>query len=182
MNNPLGQWQGQFGDEYVDRNQVDYRSRVAVFHDIIPQDVHTVLEVGCNRGHNLTAIKDLGLDAMGVEPNHKALAIAREKHNVVYGTAQKLRVPDGFADLAFTCGVLMHIPPGDLDKAMAELWRVAKKYVLIIEYQGNQGMIEYRGNKNMLWKRKEYVYPLGKLIAEGEIPSFDNDHFWLYEK
>lgn len=177
----LTHWQGQFGDEYTERNQYDPTARIPIWHELLPTDIYTVLEVGANYGNNVACLSDLGLDARGIEPNLTALSRAHQlERKVYYGTGQKIRSLPNTYDLVFTCGVLMHIP--DYKQVMAEIWRVSKKYVLAIEYQGQDEEIDYRGNAGMLWKRKTYAYP-GTLLREGDLgEEFDHCHYWLYEK
>jgi ubiquinone/menaquinone biosynthesis C-methylase UbiE len=58
-----------------------------------------------------------------------------------------------FFDLVFTSGVLIHIAPKNLKKAMKEISRVTHKYIFGVEYFSEKcEEIEYRGNKNKLWR------------------------------
>jgi SAM-dependent methyltransferase len=173
--NPLSRWTGQFGDEYTDRNQYDPATRVIGFRQIIPPEVKYVLEVGSNYGNNLAALGLLGITAIGIEPNVKALnkglALGRP---IIHGDSYSLPFPNNSFDLVMTCGVLIHIPDDLLAKAEAEIQRVTKKYVLAIEYTGTEGEKEYRGNHNMLWKRPSYHQNL-RLVDSGTLPKdFDN--------
>jgi SAM-dependent methyltransferase len=50
-----------------------------------------ILEVGCGNGSNLKMFQSLGHETVGVEPDSKALAVARsEGHTVFHGTAETL--------------------------------------------------------------------------------------------
>ena len=47
-------WEGEFGVAYTDRNTIDYRTRLPAFRSILSElSIKQVLEVGCDRGHNL---------------------------------------------------------------------------------------------------------------------------------
>ena len=176
----LDRWAGEFGDEYLKRNQYDPSLRVAGFRKLLPRDIKTALEVGSNYGNNLATLTMLGIEATGIEPNPKAIAQGQSLgRNIVQGQAQSLPFPDNSFDLVFTCGVLMHIP--DFEKAMAEIWRVTRKYALAIEYQGFQ-IVKYHGHGDMLWKRPGYFYP-GKEIGHGALgQEFDHCYYQLFEK
>jgi len=178
----LNDWQGEFGDAYTDRNVYSRHRRKGTFKWLIPKDVSTLLEVGCNRGRNLDALFDLGFSVFGVEPNVKAYEIAKKRGHIVWNTSVQEMDTSRQFDLVFTCGVLMHIPDTELPKAMDTIWQCATKYALAIEYWGPDEEKEYRGKYGMLWKRRAYVYP-GKLIDTGTLSDrFDHCHYWLYKK
>jgi hypothetical protein len=94
-------------------------------------------------------------------------------------------VPLG-AELVFTAGVLIHVPPAGLDAFMRAIVAASSQYVLAIEYAADvETEIEYRGQMGMLWKR-----PFGKLyqdlgltlIETGEAVGFDRCDYWLFQK
>ena len=157
-------------------------------------DIRSVLEVGCNRGHNLLALQHLGYRVAGVEPNAYARGIARKALLTVAG-GDLYAIPYGDAsfDLVFTCGVLEHVPPRLLDAALAEVVRVSRRYVLAVEYHADEDVeVVYRGKPAMLWKRDYAAHYLNpclsvrsglRLTASGELGAeFDNARFVLLEK
>jgi hypothetical protein len=53
-----------------------------------------------------------------------------------------------------TSGVLIHISPGDLPRALDEIHRVARRWIVAIEYDHPEDVeIAYRGHTAALWKR-----------------------------
>jgi hypothetical protein len=56
--------------------------------------------------------------------------------------------------MVFTSGVLIHISPDNIEKAIGEIHRCAKKYIWGFEYYNADGykMVNYRGGDDMLWK------------------------------
>jgi len=189
MTSQLERWQGEFGREYTDRNQVDWHTRVATLKRIIPRDVASVLEVGCNRGHNLIALKSLGLDAIGCEPGDYARLEAVQQGLLVCGcSVYDLDKANHTSDLVMTSGVLIHVPPARLDGALRQIVGSAKRYVLAIEYDGHDEAIEYRGHRDMLWKcnyGKHYqrLFPGLRLVDVGtDVPGFERATFWLLQK
>src|SRR5687767_447395 len=113
-------WTGRFGDEYTDRNQVDPSSRVAFFQDILRRapDVRSACELGANKGHNLEAFRMIepAIELTGVELNSSAWGAltARLHIRAVCSSILEFHAPPGSYDLVFTCGVLIHMNPGDL--------------------------------------------------------------------
>jgi pseudaminic acid biosynthesis-associated methylase len=187
-------WQGQFGDEYTDRNVVDSQKRVPAFREMFRDlDLGYVIEIGCNRGHNLQAVRTVLPDAIitGIEPNQKALHEAKKVGHAMYGKGDNLPFGNGTYDLAFTAGVLIHIPPAELDDVLTEVMRVTRRYILAIEYAADEDTaITYRGNEGLLWKRDFYGHykrlnPQITLVRSGYWKAedgFDDCTWWLMEK
>lgn len=187
-------WEGKFGDAYTDRNVLDYRTRLPAFRSMVSElSIERVLEVGCNRGHNLaTLTRILGdeCEVIGVEPNQHALGLARTLRNL-RGHASNLPFKDDYFDLVFTANVLIHIPLPDLAGTLAEIYRVSKRYILAIEYFAKEETaIFYRGHGDLLWKRDflmhyQKQFPNLTLICAGywgPEAGFDRSHWWLFEK
>jgi pseudaminic acid biosynthesis-associated methylase len=191
-------WEGEFGEAYTDRNVIDWRTRLPAFQQMLGGlPIGRVLEVGCNRGHNLVALAELlgeDSDVVGVEPNRYALKLARAssvKVAALHGHAFDLPFKDEYFDLVFTAGVLIHIPLADLPTVLVEIYRVSKRYMLAIEYFAEEETaIHYRGHDDLLWKRnflKHYQtwFPDLTLIRSGywgPEDGFDRCHWWLLEK
>lgn len=153
--------------------------------------VGRILEVGCNRGHNLRALRHLGYDARGVEPQSYARRIAqRQALDVRAGSAYTIPYPAESFDLVFTCGVLIHVPPDRLQEAMRNLAAASGRYILAVEYEtaGDTEEVVYRGLGAMLWKRDygaQYLasVPGLEFVATGEAPAgFERASYWLFEK
>jgi pseudaminic acid biosynthesis-associated methylase len=191
-------WKGEFGKDYTDRNVIDWRLLLPAFKEMLRGlQIENVLEVGCNRGHNLVALAEfLGHDSevVGIDPNLYAIEKARASNNkiqVLLGHAYDLPFKNRCFDLVFTAGVLIHIPIAELPVAMAEIYRVSKRYILAIEYFAEEEtVIPYRGHDELLWKRdfcKHYRtnFPDLKLLRDGfwgPEHGFDRTNWWLFEK
>jgi pseudaminic acid biosynthesis-associated methylase len=191
-------WEGDFGTEYTDRNVIDWHVRLPAFRQMLEGlEIQRVLEVGCNRGHNLLALANLLGDAgeiVGIEPNRHALGEARAACSpaaALYGHAMDIPFKNGVFDLVFTAGVLIHIPLSDLPVAMQEICRVSRRYVLAIEYYAQEEtVIPYRGRTDLLWKRDFLQHyrqqcPRLSLIRSGywgPDVGFDRTHWWVMEK
>jgi pseudaminic acid biosynthesis-associated methylase len=197
MTEQLTTWRGEFGTAYTDRNTADWRTLAPAFERMLGGlDIQRALEIGCNRGHNLVALAEgVGIpEVIGVEPNPYALSLARAASpliGTIGGHAEDLPFTDGWFDVAFTCGVLIHIPPVSLDQALREIHRVSRRFVLAIEYYAErETCIQYRGHGELLWKRnfaEEYRrrFPGLRVVRDGywsEADGFDRSHWWLMEK
>ncbi len=203
--NQLQSWTSDFGDDYTDRNlgsEARVRERVKAFATVLayvpPTTVANILEVGCNVGINLRALSQLTeAELHGVEPNDKARRIAVETGSVSPDrlrddSIESLGFGDGACDMVFTSGVLIHIPPEKLEAAYREMYRVAERWILSIEYFSRQPeTITYRGLPNMLFKR-DYgrlwldLYPDLEPVAQGffwkHSTGLDDLTWWLFRK
>lgn len=197
MKAQLESWSSDFGREYTDRNVIDWRARLPAFQTMLTDlRVPRILEVGCNRGHNLLALSELldqQSELLGVEPNPYAVEIARlssSKISVLRGNILDLPFKTGYFDLVFTVGVLIHIPLDCLTAAIRELARVSSRYLLAVEYHSDQEVaIPYRGSNDLLWKRDfcrhfQESVPGIRLVRNGywgPEDGFDRVRWWLLE-
>ncbi|WP_410498794.1 pseudaminic acid biosynthesis-associated methylase [Chitinibacter sp. S2-10] len=194
-------WQGEFGDEYVSRNQGDdwVASNIAFFSEVLRScsNVSSILELGTNRGLNLHALHTLLPDAdlHGVELNSQACDIANQLGYAQVWQGSLFDYPITHqTDLSFTKGVLIHLAPELLEKAYAQLYRASRRYILIAEYYNPSPVeVRYRGNDGKLFKRDFAgemldLYPDLKLKKYGFIyrrdPVFPQDDicWFLMEK
>jgi pseudaminic acid biosynthesis-associated methylase len=155
----LDLWRSEFGRAYTDRNDHEKPERVVSWQRLLDGIVPArALEVGCNVAWNLEYLRRLGVgEVYGIEPQLHAVERARwrgPQFNVMQGTAFDLPFRDGWFDLSFTSGVLIHISPENIGQALDELYRVSKKWIVAIEYDHPvETEIKYRGHTAALWKR-----------------------------
>ncbi len=167
----LEHWRSDFGRAYTDRNSLTPDALDALYlknYGIgrrelnrrflagIPRDAR-ILEVGCNEGNQLCALREMGFQNLyGIEIQDYALrkACARLANaQLALATAFEIPYPDGFFDLVFTSGVLIHIAPADLPKALREIHRCAGGFIWGLEYYSLQPTeVPYRGHEKLLWK------------------------------
>jgi pseudaminic acid biosynthesis-associated methylase len=198
-------WTAPKGDAYVDRNKHNERTHKSlclmwqrILASTYPAYPQQALEVGANVGRNLRALAIIkpACKLHAVEPNERALDELKTMpfihpdrcHNA---TADALPYPDQSIDLVFTSGVLIHIPPHELEEAMEEMHRVARNWIVAIEYFApDVEMVRYQGEDNRLW-RNDY----GRLWAEKfkmkpvacgfewkALTHLDNLTWWLLRK
>ncbi len=187
-------WKGDFGVSYTQRNRVDWRARVPFWRHILELTrPRSVLEVGCNAGWNMRAIQSIDpaiKRLWGCDVNAAAIEEAADAGlSVVNASLFDLdyEFPRGL-DLIATCGVLIHIAPSDIERAMRSIAGVARKHVLAVEYAADkEEAVLYRGHAERLWRRPFGAMYEGlglKLVAQGEAPAeaFDRCRYWLMEK
>jgi pseudaminic acid biosynthesis-associated methylase len=192
----LALWRSEFGRDYTNRNDRDKPERVASWRLLLEGlEVTRALEVGCNVGWNLVYLERLGVrELYGIEPQPIAVERARHRRpafNILHGTAFDLPFRDGYFDLVFTSGVLIHIAPASLDLALDEIARVSRRWIVAIEYdQPSEQEISYRGHPDALWKRDHGAawltrHPRLCLVRRLELGAehgYDNCTAHLFEK
>lgn len=190
-------WGGEFGDEYVKRNLEAAKQR-APFWSALLGEIHVdkVLEVGCNVGANLQWIAEhVPHDGIyGIDINRTALARLRTllpNINTLWSPARTLPFRDGWFDLTFTMGVLIHQPPETLPLVMSEIVRCSRRYVLCGEYASDEPTeVAYRGQTGALFKRNfgayyQQLFPELRQIKTGFLgrdQGWDDVTYWLFEK
>ena len=184
-------WRGEFGTEYTGRNQIDPASRVPFWQKILgATHARSILEVGCNNGTNLRAIRTINPDItlQGIDVNQVALAEAADYGLAVTEMEASEITSLGQYDLVFTAGVLIHVSSDQLPAVMDAIISASRQRVLAVEYADDTEVeVEYRGHAGKLWRR-----PFGKLyqekglriISSGDAPTeaFDKCEFWLMER
>jgi pseudaminic acid biosynthesis-associated methylase len=190
-------WAGDFGTTYADRNPVVQDRRAGFWDGLLERHpIRSVLEIGCGQGANLAPIARRlePADVWGVDVS--ALAIDRARRNapginVRLAPARQLPFADGFVDLAFTVGTLIHQPEESLSGVIAEIVRCSRRFVLWAEYHAPATEeVPYRGIRGSLFRR-DYAaiyaasYPDLAVIESGfldENDGFDRVTWQLLEK
>lgn len=100
----------------------------------------SILEVGCGFGRNLRWLVSQGLNpaklsGVDISPRLLSLAVKQLPKTVRLQQANVLKLPFSQRqfDLVFTHGLLMHLSPRQLARALTELTRVSKKHLILIE-------------------------------------------------
>jgi pseudaminic acid biosynthesis-associated methylase len=164
-------WEEEFGIGYLERNVYNpkelndlYQSRYGFTKDQLnkkflqdlPKDAK-ILEVGTNIGNQLFHLQSQGFTNLyGIEIQDRAINYAKHRTNnlnIIKGDALNIPFKDNFFDLVFTHGVLIHISPTNINKAISEIYRVSNNFIWGLEYYAPQYTdVEYHGQKNIMWK------------------------------
>lgn len=185
-------WIGEFGDDYVDRN--DGPEFIAAKIDMFSKALKvagkfdTIIELGANRGLNADALKVMFPNTLysGVEIGDKAYSFLEQNPNVDechHVSIHEFTIETKY-DLAMISGVMIHLNPETLADVYRLLATLSKRYVLIAEYYNPTPVeIVYRGHAGKLFKRdfaKEFMDETGyKLIDYGFV--YRNDPKFLHD-
>ncbi|MGD9807402.1 MAG: methyltransferase domain-containing protein [Deferribacterales bacterium] len=102
--------------------------RIDLVKKIIPEDVVTILDVGCGNGALTNGLE--GYDITGLDKSVEALKYY--KHKKQHGSIDELPFEDNSFDFLICSDVLEHLDANAFISAINELKRVSKKYILII--------------------------------------------------
>ena len=186
-------YNSELWNKYTDENKNSIQGKISDFINYICIGLGAVkiCEVGCNVGNNLSSFNK-SVNVTGIDLNESALKNASVNYpNFKFKKASAIDIPfpDNSFDLVFTRGVLIHINPDDLKKAISELYRISKKWIFNLEYFGeDEKMIEWKRGNDLLWYRnmkKHWSEYDVDVISDCEI-STDIDpgktHFTLVRK
>jgi pseudaminic acid biosynthesis-associated methylase len=202
MDENLRLWTSVFGDEYIKRNKISDEntlSRRRMFLEMFSGGQikpSSIVEIGAGVGANLIALRGLlgtSVALTAIEPNEMARGLIEpDVATVLNGCAQEIPLQDAAGELVFTSGVLIHIPPSNLGRAMDEIYRVSARWIAAIEYfDTDLTEIEYRGRRCALWRGDYGSLYLDRFsdlrcIAYGfewkRKTGLDNVTWWLLEK
>jgi SAM-dependent methyltransferase len=124
---PLTYWrQAYWADEYAHRRATNpiYATQEQI---VLKHARGHVLEVGVGCGRHLTNLVAAGVDAHGFDVSSTMVSEVPVElwYRVTVGEPGVLPYADGEFDQAFTCSVLVHIPPDAVQATLEEMWRVA---------------------------------------------------------
>ena len=106
--------------------------RIKTISSYIPDDVHTVLDVGCGNGIFVNYLKD-NFNRFnrihGMDRSKSAIKYVKTERSL--GNIDKLNFKDNEFDLVVCLEVLEHLPVNIYQKALNEISRVSKKYIII---------------------------------------------------
>lgn len=100
----------------------------------IPPDVRSVLDAGCGNGMFLKHLQDQGrFDCKGLERSKAAIRTGVEQLgvNIVEGDLGRLPFEDNSFDMVTSMEVLEHLPLPVFTKAIREMERVTRRYILV---------------------------------------------------
>lgn len=109
----------------------------------------SVLDVGCATCIDYPRLKRLGLKYTGIDVTSKFISRAKELYpEIDVRVANVLDLPfadDGF-DVVYANNVVQHLKPNEYPRALKEMWRVARKLLLVST-------------------NRHFIYSNGKLIS-----------------
>ncbi len=193
-------WTEEFGKIYTDRNletveemDIACKRNLGLTRSELNQEFigHMdrpikILEAGANFGKQLICLQEVGFTELyGIELQQYAVELSKSRTkniNLIQGTIFDIPFKNGYFDLVFTSGVLIHIHPNDIEHALNEIYRCTGKYIWGYEYYSEKHeRVCYRGKGNLLWRAnfvKLYLDLFSdlELVKEEKYKYLDNDH------
>lgn len=147
---------GWFWEQYAADSDSNYNEEFARFISGLATSLRceSVLEVGCNAGNDLRLFGP-AVQAHGLDVSHRIAARASKRHpglDIAAGSAEQLPYRDASVDIVFTHGFFNHLEDQKVDACVAELFRVARRYVTNCEVMGEDNILDdktRRAGRNM---------------------------------
>ena len=179
-------------DKYTEDNLKTNYGDISKFiwYNCLGLGCKSVLDVGCNSGMELSSFPNY-VELTGIDRNLTALKNAREMSQhftFKEGDVMNLDIPDNSFDMVFDRGLLIHLKDKEVYSAMKEMLRVSKKYVMNLEYYGEDcKIIDWRGGEPLFYRNMVYRWKFYDvdIINDVEIPyEIDNNrvHYTLVKK
>jgi len=140
-----------------------------------PQPASTLLDVGCGTGHFSRRFSALGLQTTGLDPDTRAIDYAREKNGSIpylEGNAEKLPFPDGSFDYCAAVTSLCFVD--QLDTAIAEMWRVSRKAIVLGLLNRNSLLYKQKYNRGSYLGARWDVFAEISSLSRNLDPTFAN--------
>ncbi|MBL7001652.1 MAG: class I SAM-dependent methyltransferase [Nitrosopumilus sp.] len=178
----------EFWDKYADKNEIKYNEEFSKYTRDLATSLHctSVLEIGCGTGIDLRLFPDT-FQIHGIDLNDHALDIAKEKlpiANFKNGDITNLPFEDSSIDFVFTHGLLNYLDDDTLEKGVAEMYRVAGKYIMNCEeFEETEKQIdENHKYRNMLKRWSNYKVRIVSNVDMHEDIEPDKNRFTLLKK
>jgi ubiquinone/menaquinone biosynthesis C-methylase UbiE len=138
------------------RTEEVLKSKWIVDNVLAKYEFSRLLEIGCGTGRNLAVVKEKmpTVELWGMDICRRAYNMARARvGKAVLKVASVYHLPPNFIedyfDMVLICSVFMFVPPGkDLAQAVSEVKRVAKRYIVQVEW-----CREGENDKELTWNR-----------------------------
>ncbi len=144
----------------------DHPHRQLLMRELSRLKFGSVLEVGCATGANLYKISQTfpGTELGGIDVSAEAIEAAKSKFSqavvLQQGSFEDLFYSDKSADLVLSDAALIYVGPETIHKAIEEMKRVARKYIVLVEFHAPT-LWERLG---IAWKSGYYAYNYKTLL------------------
>ena len=178
----------EFWNKYSDENESRYNEEFAKFTKDLAISLRctSVLEIGCGTGIDLRLFPET-FQIHGIDLNKNALDIAKQKLPVAdfkNGNITDLPFEDSSIDFVFTHQLLNYLDDDTVEKGVAEMYRVAKRYVMNCEkFEETEKQIDENHKfRNMQKKWLNYNVRIVSNVDMHEDIDPDKSRFTLLRK
>ncbi len=178
----------EFWDKYANENEEKYNEEFAKFTRDLATSLRctSVLEIGCRTGIDLRLFPET-FQIHGIDLNDSALGIAREKISFAdfkKGSITDLPFEDSSIDFVFTHQLLNYLDDETLEKGVAEMYRVAGKYIMNCEKfeETEKEIDENHRFRNMIKRWINYKVKIVSNVDMHEDIEPDKARFTLLKK
>ncbi len=149
-------WNTRGVEYYKEFFETEYARCEIFFQDLLIDelaalDFDSFFEAGCGFGWNVKRVKKEfphvrvgGLDFSAAQLENSKLYLPEIEVSFSLGDACSMPFSDNFFDIGFTMGVYMNIHPSKIDRAVHELLRVSRKYIIHLEWDQDNAVDELR--------------------------------------
>ena len=111
----------------------DELRRMAACAELIPDEARSILDVGAGNGAFLRFLEDrkVSIKLAGLERSETAITRSLSRAQIQLGSIDDLPFEDRSFDVVSCMEVFEHLPYGVYEKALREVERVAKDYILV---------------------------------------------------
>jgi SAM-dependent methyltransferase len=150
----------------------------------LPEQVDSVLDVGCGTAVNLAHVADLlsARLAVGVEPNPQTVEALRINHRddsrLSFYTASAHRLPfeTSSFDVVICWSVLHWVGRDNYLQALGELVRVSKSWLLVMDFVGAEAFrVPYHHYDGVYTYKMDFTEPL---MSSGVLNLVDERRWW----
>ena len=154
---------------------------VQIWHPVYPitkciydiTECKNVLDVGCASGHFVEGFFNNGVNVEGIDISKWAISnpiTERIRDHIHEGSVLDLPYGDNTFDLVYATDLIEHIFVDDIEKAMSELIRVSKRYIVLLICQSRD-----------IFHRDAYVVKKGEKITDAAGHVTVQPAIWWYK-
>lgn len=164
MKNTNNIWNKKYFWQNYQTSTNDYEDRIKAIFKIIPEDVKSIIDIGCGKGEVMnflsTSKNKINLLAVDITSINKS----KIKSDFLISSLPDIKVKNKSFDLVSCLEVLEHLSNDIFDESLKELSRIAKKYIIIgVPYEENLNTKQtYCNNCNRIFH------------IDGHLRSFNN--------
>ena len=114
--------------DWASLKEEDLKDKILKVLEFIPEDVNTIVDVGCGNGA-ITNVISKQYEVTGVDRSKEALKHLQTK--TVLASADNIPLSSAYCDLVFSSELLEHLDDDTFAKTIKELKRLTKKYIFI---------------------------------------------------